>query len=334
MNGEPSRQFLCGTGTYLDSNAASYLRAIAYTENPKPEILAKGRQLAEFLGPGMRANPYLYLWESQRHWREETIQKCCESFAAVHALTLDAVVPDLDWGRRFRSQWRHEAESVAAAYLSEFQQQLDEGLSQAINDQVELVEAMLVRAKIIEYSSRKSSQHKLNELIKFMHEELATMMTRELIVCADILCHGRSRFTQKLNAVRNGPDPFGLLRNSAWDLFLPRALDKLIGATPVEGMDFYLPHIITFDEDVVDILALTELRSVALHRPSGNVHPFFDQDPMIWLSERVGEKRSEALKDLFDRSAYADRAARRSADSIRATLVADRQRLRLLLDSL
>ena len=327
-----SSTFLCGAGNYLDSNAASIIRSIAYNDNPRPEVLMKGKILGDFLGSDMRTNPYLYLWESQRHWNDRTIQGCRETFAAVHALGFESGVPDLEWGRRFRAEQRIEAERIADIFLSDFQTELDKGLADGINEQVAMVEAMLVRTKIIEYSSRKSPQNKLHELIDFMHNDLATIMTRELIVCADILCSGgKSRFSQKLNGVRNGRDPFALLRNCAWDLFLPRALDMLAGAKPVEGMDFYLPHIITFDEDVAGILRLTELRSVALHRPSGSIFPFFNFDLTAWMSEHVGSKRGRTLEVLFEKDAYNERAKRRSRSSIVETLNSDRQRLQELL---
>lgn len=325
--------FLCGTGTWLDSNAASVVRSIAYHEQPAPELLAKGRMLGEFVGAGVTANPYLYLWESQRHWTAKTMERCRQAFAANHALGQAGTVPDLAWGRQFRAAQREEAEAVADAYLADFQRQLDKGLGREINELVEVIEAVLTRAKILEYSSRKSPQHKLNELIRFMHEELSTIMTRELIVCADMLGTGpQSRLSQKLKGVRNGPDPFALLRNCAWDLFLPRALDMLAGADPVDGLDFYLPHIITFDADVADILQLTELRAVALHRQSRAIYPYFDIDPAAWLSGQVGEKRSAALEPLFGEPAYGERQGRRDGADVRRILASDRARLQALLD--
>jgi hypothetical protein len=105
----------------------------------------------------------------------------------------------------------------------------------------------------------------------------------------------------------------------------------LAGAKPVEGMDFYLPHIITFDEDVAGILMLTELRSVALHRPSGSIFPFFNFDLTAWMSEHVGSKRGRTLEVLFEKDAYNERAKRRSRSSIVETLNSDRQRLQELL---
>ncbi|MYM94530.1 hypothetical protein GTP90_11735 [Rugamonas sp. FT81W] len=241
-------------------------------------------------------------------------------------------MPGVEWGRRYRAELREDAEAVAGTFLTDFQRRLDDGLGDALAGEVEMVESMLVRTKIIEYSSRKSSEHKMRELVEFMHEELSTIMVRELIVCADILCRGgQSRLSKKLNSVRNGPDPFGVLRNCAWDLFLPRALDMLAGAKPVEGMDFYLPHIITFDGDVKDIVTLTELRSIALHRPSGTVLPFFNLDPFSWISERLGEKRADELHPLFQEAAYAARSARRSRESIRARLASDREVLRAII---
>ncbi|MES2161552.1 MAG: hypothetical protein V4476_10385 [Pseudomonadota bacterium] len=327
-----SSDFVCGMGTYLDSNAASLIRSLAYSDNPSEAVVTKAGAAWGFLGAGNIANPYLYLWEALRHPSDKTTKACRETFAANHALAQEQTMPGVEWGRRYRAELREDAEAVADQFLADFQRFLDDGLADALDGQVEMVEAMLVRTKIIEYSSKKSPQHKMRELITFMHEELSTIMTRELIVCADILCRGgQSRLSQKLNSVRNGSDPFGVLRNCAWDLFLPRALDMLAGSTPVEGMDFYLPHLITFDGDVEDILTLTELRSIALHRPSGKVLPFFNFDPFSWISERLGEKRTDEIHPLFQETAYADRSARRTRDAIRATLARDREVLRAII---
>lgn len=328
-----SISFQAGTGTFVDSNAASYIRSIAYRTEPSDKLLAIGRELSSFLRGVNQLNPYLYLWEAQRQWTPTTIANCREAVAAMHAFSLEPTVLDANWGARFRSKNRALAESFADSLLTEFQVQLDNGLSADIAEQVEIVEAMLVRAKIIELSSRKSSQHKLHELVTFMHEDLSTLMLRELIVCTDILCRGgRSSLSRKLHSLQNGSDPFALLKNCAWDLFLPRALDMLTNARSQKECDFFIGNIITFDDDVADIIRLTQLRAIALHRSSSMAFPFFNENLVEWLGDRVGEKRMAGLQNIFQRDAFEIRAERRSAAKIREILAADRAHLKGLLN--
>lgn len=328
--------FLIGTGTFVDSNAASYIRSLAYSENTSTNLLDIGRAFNtgftfEELG---RLNPFLYLWEAQRNWTERTVKSCTQTVAAIHALSLSATPMDENWSSAYRTHYREQAETFAGSLLAEFQSQLDNGLGEAIAEQVDFLEAMLIRTKIIEITSRKSAEHKVNELIEFMHDELSTMMTRELVVCADILRHeGKSNLSKKLNSLGDRPDPLGVIRNCAWDLYLPRAMDNLTNAGTDLRMDFYVPNLITFDADVADILRLTELRGIALHRPSHGALPFLNEDMMLWVESRVGKKRMPELESVFEKGSIEERDKRRTAERIREITAEDRIRLLTHLSS-
>lgn len=325
-----------GMGTFVDSNAASFIKSLAYREEPQAPLLQIGRSLTESFDRDelARLNPYLYLWESQREWTPKTRASCRQSVAALHALSLDKAPLDEDWGKRFRKSQREQAEAFADALLAEFQTDLDNGLSAGIEEQVDIVEAMLVRTKIIEVSSQKSSRYKMEELVRFMHEELATLMLPELIACADILCRsGLSSLSKKLNSLQNHPDPSALLTNCAWDLFLRRALDALANTSMEPSVDFYVANLITFDADVADIMKLTQLRAAAMHRRSSITFPFFHEELTGWLETRVGDKRMPDLEGIFQQEAFNSRARQRSVTRIREVLAADRAQLLELLKS-
>lgn len=61
-------KFQMGYGTFVDSNAASFIKALAYRENPSPELIKHGSSIrATFSNEELATlNPYLYLWEAQR----------------------------------------------------------------------------------------------------------------------------------------------------------------------------------------------------------------------------------------------------------------------------
>ncbi|RMR80895.1 hypothetical protein ALP78_02267 [Pseudomonas coronafaciens pv. striafaciens] len=322
-------RFQMGYGTFVDSNAASFIKALAYRENPSPGLTQYGNAIrANFDNAELAVlNPYLYLWEAQRSWNEETIENCRMTLAAIHALSLDSSPLDESWGLRFRNIYREQAEAHADELLADFQKQLDNGLHEGIEQQVDLVESMILRTKIIEASSSKSAEHKMGELIQFMHEETSTFMLRELIVCADILCRGgRSALSKKLNSVLDKEDPLAMIKNCSWDLYLPRALDAMANTQTLPEADFYLGNLITFDTDVADIFKLTELRAMAMHRKSTYTFPFFNEEFIDWIAARVGEKRMDSLAGLFQTDGFESRAKLRSHARVKNILVEDRAR--------
>ncbi|WP_141218045.1 hypothetical protein [Bordetella genomosp. 2] len=324
-----------GSAVFIDSNAASYIRAIAYQAN----VSQRAREGADWINKlGERLghlNFTLYLWESQRNWTEATIKSCTQTIAAVHALNATGGPLTVEWGQRYRNRFRDQAEFMATAILDDFQQDLDSGLAQGINQQVNMMEAMLVRTQLLVLGSRKSPQHKLAELITFMHEALSTIALRELIVCGDILARNtQARIVHKLNSLQNHPDPLALLRNCAWDLYIPRALDQLCAVNPHKepNFDFYLAELLTFDGDVVDMLRTTQLRALAVHRPTMQSFPFFDHDIAEWLGNRVGGKRMDSLEDIFSPKAFELRAQRRSVSTVEDVLNEDKNRLLHMLN--
>jgi hypothetical protein len=328
-------EFQCGSAMFIDSNAATYIRALAYQIDPRGSLSAAAfiNQLGTRL---QQLNPFLYLWEAQRHWTEETISKCKESVAAVHALSASGSRLTSEWGDRFRTDFRERAENFAEGFVNEFQRDLDAGLSEAIAGELELMEAILVRTQIIELSSNKSRQHKLASLVAYMHGTISTMMLRELVVCGEILLRSEgSRLAKKLNSIQNNPNPQALLKNCAWDLFIPRALDALCAATPDQAphIDFYMAEVLTFDGDVCDITRATKLRAIAVHRPTKTNYPFFDSDVVEWLGGHIGEKRMIELEECFQPTGFLSRANRRSRETVRRVLEEDRAQLLHLIKS-
>lgn len=323
-------EFKGGSAMFVDSNAASYIRTIAYRDTPSASALNFAGLINQIGTRLQNLNPYLYLWESLRSWDAETITKCTQSVAAMHALASSGSKLSVEWGKRFRAEFKDSAERVAAGLIKEFQQEREAGRFSGLEDQLDLMEAILIRTKIIEMSSRKEPEFKLVQLVNYMHEKLCTMALRELIVCGDMLFRSdRSRISLKLNSIQNHANPLALIRNCAWDMYIPRVLDRLSSATPDQApnVDFYLAEVLSFDGDVSDIINATKLKAIAIHRPSRINLPFFDNEVAEWLGNRIGPKRMDALSAYFDEAAFQDRARRRPSLSIQSVLRAEREKL-------
>ena len=323
-----------GSAMFVDSNVATYIRKIAYQDNPSSEALNWANLINQIGQRLQQLNPYLYLWESSRSWNDKTVAKCKESVAAIHALSSSGSKLTAEWGRRFRAQFRESAENFATGLIAEFERNMKDGFFVGLEDHLDLMEAVLIRTQLIELSSKKAKEYKLAQLITYMHEELSTMMLRELIVCGDILFRSnQSRISGKLNSIQNHANPLALIKNCAWDMSIPRALDALTSATPDHApkIDFYVAEVLSFDRDVSDIINTTKLRAIAVHRPSKRNFPFFDRDVAKWLGNHLKSKRMDALADYFLPEAFLDRAKRRPSMSVRSILEADRENLMQLI---
>ncbi|KAA0945659.1 hypothetical protein FQ186_28315 [Pseudomonas sp. ANT_H14] len=278
--------YMLGGSLFLDSNAASYIRKLSYAERISPELDAVRADLQRTFSVDdlARLNSYIYLGEAQKKWSPETRQFCKETVAAVHALSLDEAPLSEGWGERFRTLYQEHAEAFAEEWIDGFSRSLEAGLSVAIAQQAAAAECMILRAKIIECSSSASPEAKMEALLSFMHDELRIFMMRELIVCADILFHTkRTKLSEKLNSVLDKKDPLRIINNCAWDLYILRIIESLSNPQHLDGVDFCLDYLITFDEDLVDVICLTELRAVAVHLGSHRAYPFFNNDLTGWL---------------------------------------------------
>ncbi|MFQ0829078.1 hypothetical protein AAH211_11230 [Serratia fonticola] len=331
LSSSETMEFKVGFGLFFDSNAASFIRSLAYRENPKDNLLNFCRVISDSfsLEDLSVINPYLYLWEAQSDRSLETVTGIRETLAALFALSHIKQPLDAKWGEKYRSIYREMAEEEADRFLFNFYRQLDSGLSQAIEDQVDMMEIMLIRTKIIELTSRKDKASKMEELVLFMHEELSTLMFRELLVCADIIFHeGRSQMSDKLHGLLKNKNPLGLLRNCARDLYMLRALDQLTNSSLDDTQSaFYIGNLITFDRDVADIINLSELRAIALHRSSTLAFPIYNQPLPDWLESKVGEKGMLRLSKLFTKAQFEKRARQRNRYKIKSILKEDRKRI-------
>lgn len=330
ISSSDTMMFQVGYGTYIDSNAASFIRSLAYRENPKEHLLNFCRMLSDSFSFDelSNINPYLYLWEAQRDRTPETINGIRETMAALFALSWIKYPLNAEWGKMYRKLYQKQAEAEADRFLYQFYQSLDAGLGKAIEDQVDLVEAMLLRTKLIELSSKRSAQNKISELVQFMHNELSTMMIRELLVCADILFReGKSQMSQKLDGLQKKKRPFDELRNCARDLNMLRSMDQLTNSiSDNTNSSFYIANLITFDRDIIDIIQLTELRAIALRRSSSDAFPIYNQQLDAWLSEKLGEKRLNGLENIFRKDGFDTRSRARNWSNVKTILQEDRKK--------
>lgn len=333
---ETQVRYTLGGSIFLDSNTASFIRKLSYSERVSAYLDDIRTDIQQTFSVDELAslNPYIYLWEAQKKWSPETKQFCKETVAAVHALSLDEAPLSEGWGERFRKYYREPAEQFAEKLIGQFSQDLSAGLDNALAQHLAAVECMILRTKIIECSSSASPESKMEELINFMHHELQTFMLRELIVCADILFHtGKTKLSQKLNSVLDQKDPLHIINNCAWDLYIFRIIESMSNPQDLEGVDFCLDRLITFDEDIADVICLTELRAIAVDLDSHRALPFFNHELTEWLTSLIGHKRMARFSPRLQEGDFKNRANARNLESVHQILTEDRHRLMKLVRS-
>lgn len=119
-----------------------------------------------------------------------------------------------------------------------------------------------------------------------------------------------------------------MLRNCARDLYILRALDQLSNSSQDDTQSaFYIGNLITFDRDVADVLKLSELRTIALHRTSTLAFPIYKQSLPDWLASKVGARGMFRLSQLFTKEQFEGRARQRNRYKIKSILKEDRKRI-------
>ncbi|CQD40671.1 hypothetical protein [Yersinia mollaretii] len=327
--------FKIGMGTHLDTNSASYIRALAYKPQPAPSLYNVCDALSDTFSIGEMSdfNPYLYLWEVQSNRSQHSIKRIRETISAIAAIKLIKAPLTIDWRQKYQEVYRLVAEKEADIFLAKFYADIDLGHGDGIESLVDMMEIILLKTKIIEHSSNRSAQNKLEELLIAMDSQMSTFMFRELVICADILFKSKkTQLSEKINSLQNQKKPLALIRNCARDMSMIRMLDQMTNTyTDNNGSSFYIGNLITFDKDVRDIIEITELNAIALHQNSSATFPIYNTEIQNWLSKQLGEKRLERLSFLFSFKAFASRAKNRSHSSIKEQLIEDRAQLLSLL---
>lgn len=325
-----------GKGIHLDSNTASYIYALAYKDNISSSLANQLEAIQSLNIDYSNVNPALYLWEAQRHFDKnpESLELCRKTFAAVSALEMINKPLNKEWREIYRKHYQEQAEAEIAPFFNHLINDLNRGLSKELETQSGWFEALLLKTKILEYSSSKSAEYKIDQLIHFMNDTLSIMLIRELAIYADILYHEhKSTMSQKLNSLHNQKDPLALIKNCAWDMYLFRIMDMMssvnINVTPKP--DFYIAELLACDRDIWGIYNLSALKGIAIHTKSNLHFPFLKNEPNTWLKERLGDKKANELDTIFNFSASNNRFKNQPSINIKAIIEELREELLTVL---
>ena len=157
--------FKIGMGTYLDSNAASYIRSFAYEDTPTDEVIKVCHIMERnFDNEEMESfNPYLYLFEASHNKSERSIEKIRETISAIFSIKMMNKPLSLSWGEEFRTQYELSAKEEADIFLAQFYKELELGHISHMESLTDLMELIIIKTKLIEHRLQ-FSEKRINEI--------------------------------------------------------------------------------------------------------------------------------------------------------------------------
>jgi len=212
---------------------------------------------------------------------------------------------------RPRSSDRQIAERIEAVLV--FAENRPEPLKHYYRQSQRVMYAVLLAITWIQLRAPKRLvREKLLDLLNFFHDDLHALMARELAYAVVFFTRGQ-RMTFFGRVQRSRADLPAVLNNMAWDLLIARRLEQHIGVGARDGR-FYLPSLLTFDQDLVALMDAYSLRGAlllpdgsAVSLPGGDVgsllqlHGMSPEDLQPFLSaEARGERRDRHAENPPD----------------------------------
>lgn len=305
----------------LDTMAMSYLEPhIKGRASKVPEMFV---EVFEFIARDeVWVDPMPYVLENQGSGNFGDERKAERIFEKLKAYEILRSL-DTSWLRA-----KGEAQSIfSEAELVKKAQQTMAGLlidvgnepaMRALKFKHDYLYANLLQLALIQLRHRAwSVEQKVEAYLDFCHDQLATVNLREAIIGRRYFEIGhRLKFFGRVQT--NRTDLLECLRNMAWDIFHLRYLESTMAATPKTSARYFFPALLTFDADLVEVIDLCPLRSMAFNRNLKDMLPVYEAGSTELLFP-TAERQSAAESRYFSVHAAADRDTRRASASERLT---------------
>lgn len=119
----------------------------------------------------------------------------------------------------------------------------------------------LIGMYTIEFRSKKGHRKKLIELLEYSQKTIGTIMERELIIAHKYFMKRKNVLAfDKINKGGVIKDLKNVLSNIAWDLTVPRVLEKLMHSYNEDGV--YFPYFVTRDTKFRDMLNIYNTKGI------------------------------------------------------------------------
>lgn len=143
----------------------------------------------------------------------------------------------------------------------------------------------IILMKIVIINNEKNTlKEKINELMKFMYDELNVIFARELVFAkeffekdTDIIFFNKVRNINKKTLLR--------LENMSWDFALMRLLEHSFASRPIKEADFYISYFLTFDKGLSQLLDLYPIKAFIYFEKNNDYNIIPEIDTITFLKE-------------------------------------------------
>jgi hypothetical protein len=163
--------------------------------------------------------------------------------------------------------------------------------------------AIILKILQIQFTSpKKKVEFKMQQLIEFMHSELKTIYMRELIIGLmffhnpNLLFFKSAKTLKSLPTIRKNKREEKRIKfnGMAWDLTLLRFLER--ASTNQKIGDFLIPHLISFDLDMIEIFDKVQLKGFFAYDNQTRLIPIFKKRPLKIMESMLD---IESINDYF-----------------------------------
>jgi hypothetical protein len=298
----------------LDSMALSHLKPFVSGRNPA-KIDPDLKEVFEFIAQDdVHVDPLAYMSENLGNLAKGQ-KDCDEVFSRLRAYevlrTLDkAHFKATNEARSYLTDAELDARAqrVVAKMLHDSS---DPSFMEGHGFQHAFAYAYLLKMSAIVLRRPQSSiDNKMWQFVEFCDNTLATFGGRETVLARAYFERGQDlNFFGRVQ--KKNDDLLRVLKNMAWDLSHARRMELGITLRPDSRARYFLPALLTFDKDFIEVLDLYPLKACAFEEKSNIPMPFFDGDWKTAVAT-TPEKRKAFFKRFFSEDARSSRDQRRS----------------------
>lgn len=298
----------------LDTQAVSYLYPYIFGSRKLSEgVTGDIVEVFDFLArPDVNCDPLPYLRENTRNIiqgnHSDDVYNTMYAFEILK--TLD--VNKYESSRSIVSLYsNHKNTKSVLSSLS--------SMSYALNSNFQLLDSiksrylkfLCVLLKIIEIGIRnkKSKENKAISLLEFMHNDMATLMHRELLIgCAFFESGVKFDFFDKIH--KGNPKLFTYIHSMTWDIMHIQEREEAYDFVLRENTRYFFSNFLTFDRRLASLIDKFPIKAMAL-APNSITYNFYEKGVIPFLNDYLGNKFS-CVDRFFFEDAVMDRERRRS----------------------
>ena len=285
----------------LDTQAASYLRTFFMRDGDVPSSFKEVLQYIADPDTNVDIAPYLIENSSGfiENDRGERILETVASFEFLKNLDLEKISTNGEFASVVGN-----ADLIIRAQrlISEY---IYDGIIESSANLYKPFYCLLLKMAEIQFGKRGAPlSKKMEHLIEFQHNTLASLWTRETVLGRNFFERGQNvKFMRKVQVKKSGL--FEDLKNMAWDMWHVRYCEKLLTAPRADDARYYIPCILTFDAGMAEMIDMYSLRACAIPPHGEGIIPVIEKEKVTGSCTA-----SEYMDKFFTKEAQEDRRKR------------------------